>query len=1006
MSRISIERTIYGSLVNSIGDDTISYSNGSSKEAEIFRTLLDSDANKKLASNYASLFLYWSPISRCHTFLHLQGNHVEFKADGRSFCTRGIYEISHKDMESIKYDYLSALDSIPRMSRMEKIEYGINPETEVNSVIYEENELDNNEKLLLGIVYSAILNNKKVFIKIKAIEDEYYENNVLNCNRLRAIMKIVSLLPSKIAQYASVAFSVDAVLNKMLDGFISPLIIAHHDAIFNWEVKDILIANWEGDELKIENAEIRDFSEDIRVVKEMARLPLLGTYMEQNQNKQLMPYCYVNIIRQHLDDVLDNRSNDNNDIILLNLAYLGCEDKTAYRHEAMAIKLYELIVKNNEAVKNPKETIAKIDKEYHLSQKRLDGSKYFEKQIEQATDIKDVEQLLGQIDCNVKIEKVVIRKICSEWNYIEDVINNIDKYDCISKICKESIHKKIVNEGLERMLMYFDNSYVCITIDEINKKIDSRQALFNACEIVGWGYATTFIENKVWRVSDITDFNKWYNQISPKIDFNKQPVVLKLFTDLLNSLMVNKTFSQCCDIVLQLDVNRVFDISSIKPKLIGENAQKKLKQIHDKRIDYYDSLQKEYERLTKPQIMSWSFVLSTFRNRNVTRTQLSDLTPKKIASIAIKEGANHKVLDLCKVISDSNSRSITNHLIRSAEIIALGHIEQMINNNNLVEELLINFEALPATQTIREYWQNCYLNAFKSSSRKDFIAETLSSSSGNASKEYSEFLFEIIESLKTDESIKPFYKKFLDRFIGETKSNKEGYRISDIRRYHLDNLLVAVLTGAIVFLCYPYIYPNHQTETKSNIGLDEDNKGINELVANTDTLYLDADLNQNKISRGLLLRLSESVIERIEKKYDVKSIHPVICLYGDSLYTIPLINTPVDDLMMIDSLLFGKSLVSTNRQEAVKDSVVVIENDEQKTKVLDGKNRLLSQLRQKSLTVNEVKIDSMSLLISNNLFKDKYDLEPSSRHLLYYLFVVKEMEQFKKNKAINHELSY
>ena len=127
--------------------------------------------------------------------------------------------------------------------------------------------------------------------------------------------------------------------------------------------------------------------------------------MEQNQNKQLMPYCYVNIIRQHLDDVLDNRSNDNNDIILLNLAYLGCEDKTAYRHEAMAIKLYELIVKNNEAVKNPKETIAKIDKEYHLSQKRLDGSKYFEKQIEQATDIKDVEQLLGQIDCNVKIER-------------------------------------------------------------------------------------------------------------------------------------------------------------------------------------------------------------------------------------------------------------------------------------------------------------------------------------------------------------------------------------------------------------------------------------------------------------------------------------------------------------------------------------------------------------------------------------------------------------------------
>ena len=71
---------------------------------------------------------------------------------------------------------------------------------------------------------------------------------------------------------------------------------------------------------------------------------------------------------------------------------------------------------------------------------------------------------------------------------------------------------------------------------------------------------------------------------------------------------------------------------------------------------------------------------------------------------------------------------------------------------------------------------------------------------------------------------------------------------------------------------------------------------------------------------------------------------------------------------------------------------------------------LKKQLLHKQLdkiTINDLTSDcGISRMSFYYHFKDKYDLEPSSRHLLYYLFVVKEMEQFKKNKAINHELSY
>lgn len=339
MSKIKIERAIYGSLDDVVGDGILSYSSGISRRAEVFKSLFDSIANKQLSKNYASLLLFLNTDQQTYTCAHIQGSHVEFPADGRSYCTRCIYEFEARHLETD--GFFPIIQSLPKMEHRLETESKVSPDVDIRLKKQTFESLDENEIILFHIINHAILNGQQLFIHIHSSHDEYSENRVFESSKLKAILNVFDCMPGNLKKYLSLAFSTDVNVNQMTSQIVKPLVIVHHDDISNWQIEDAIAINWETDAIDCPF----EYEDSSKYVQEICEIPLINHYLSKGDSNPIRNNVFrcIGNMRSHLDRAIDNVKPDSNDVTLMDMAYDSCESKNAYRHHDMASKLYHLI---------------------------------------------------------------------------------------------------------------------------------------------------------------------------------------------------------------------------------------------------------------------------------------------------------------------------------------------------------------------------------------------------------------------------------------------------------------------------------------------------------------------------------------------------------------------------------------------------------------------------------------------------------------------------------------
>lgn len=360
MSKIKIERAIYGSLDNVVGDGILSFSSGISRRANIFMRLFDSIANKLLSKKYASLLLFLNPDKETYSCAHIQGSHVEFPAEGRSYCTRCVYEFEAQHLET--YGFFPIIQSLPRMEHRQSTDSDVCPDVEICQPKQSFGSLDENEKKLFHIINHAILNGKQVFIHINSHPDDYSENHVFESSKLKNILNAFDCMPERLKNYLSLAFSTDAYVNKIVNQVVKPLVIVHHDDISNWNTEEGITINWETYAIDCPI----EYEESSKCVRDICEIPLVSDYLSgaDSNPSHYDTFRWIGGMRSHLDLAIDSEKPNNNDVTLMDLSYASCESKTAYRHYDMASKLYHIITQDSPSADKLKVTTDRLINDY------------------------------------------------------------------------------------------------------------------------------------------------------------------------------------------------------------------------------------------------------------------------------------------------------------------------------------------------------------------------------------------------------------------------------------------------------------------------------------------------------------------------------------------------------------------------------------------------------------------------------------------------------------------
>lgn len=170
-----------------------------------------------------------------------------------------------------------------------------------------------------------------------------------------------------------------------------------------------------------------------------------------------------------------------------------------------------------------------------------------------------------------------------------------------------------------------------------------------------------------------------------------------------------------------------------------------------------------------------------------------------------------------------------------------------------------------------------------------------------------------------------------------------------------------------------------------------------------DTMFIDIDLNDGKISRQLLVNVAHRSLERVDSNWNKRV--PILCLHSDTCtYNMALVNTGRDNYHLLDSVLYGNSL-KNKFTPSNKDSLSVNGSDSVYT--LTSKHHLLEQMYETRYSVFKLKIaNDTTFLFDNISFESKYNLAPSFEHLLYYFYVVDKMEHWRKECDLKFEFCY
>lgn len=600
MSKIKVERVIYGSLDHVVGDGVVAYSSGVSRKAELFKRLFDSTANKQLSKDYASLLLFLNPDQETYSCAHIQGSHVEFPADGRSYCTRCVYEFEAHHLET--YGFIPIIQSLPRMVHRQETDFEVSPDIDICQAKQTFESLDENGQNLFHLINHAILNGQQVFIRIDTQSEEYLENHLFESTKLKTLLNVFDCLPERLKKYVSLTFSTDACVNQIVSQIVNPLIIVHHDNISNWNTEDGIIVNWGTDAITCPE----EYKESSKYIQEICEIPLISDYMAKPdyEPSDYNVFGWIGSMRTHLDLAIDSDQPDDGDVTLMDLAYESCKSKQAYRHYDMASRLYYLIIQDRQCTEGLKVTMKRLVDDYpELGEPSTQKTDFYKQKIHHAESLSELERLLSGYPITDQIIAILSDFFKEHNNIIEEYMNGTDKYPLIKKLCHDDIITIIKEESLEYILShkYQDNSSISFTLENIKPKVNSWESLCRACQIIGYSYATKLIEDNEWQVSSLDELNNDINYYRI-IQKNKEQVEVKaLFAKQAQELLLqqNLTLASLCDIIRHYDgfLLEFVEWMSLNISDYGQDADKKLKYL--KKSPYYQMLLSIKEDLDK-----------------------------------------------------------------------------------------------------------------------------------------------------------------------------------------------------------------------------------------------------------------------------------------------------------------------------------------------------------------------------------------------------------------------
>lgn len=310
--KLHIEKKVMGSLSNEMGDGVLAYTSGVSPVAGALCTLLGDEAR----SDSASLYIITHPSTGLLTIAHVQGGFTVFAGHGRAYPTRAVYEVGHAAFLAAGSPLFPLVQSLDGMHQYTSHEYGCDTEAELAAVAAA-SPSDEERRLCSYIVY-CLVHRRQLFIRLG--DDERLQGDALRQSpRLRTLLNAISLLPSEMIPYASLAYSVESRDKGIQSLFGNTLIVCHHDDISQWgnANEEGILVDWTAKALRSVNARRASQSELERLD---AVSPMIAHFMSGRQPSLDTVFTLISSIPSNIDRVLHKSHLDDNDRMILSTA--------------------------------------------------------------------------------------------------------------------------------------------------------------------------------------------------------------------------------------------------------------------------------------------------------------------------------------------------------------------------------------------------------------------------------------------------------------------------------------------------------------------------------------------------------------------------------------------------------------------------------------------------------------------------------------------------------------
>lgn len=201
--KVNIYKTTYGSDPVSMGETSLSYTEGISDFARNMCTVY-ADSKGELSPDYSTFMMLYDPFSDRYVFTHIQGQEWVFDNGVRKYPYRGAYEIGREDY--LKNNLTGIIDSLPR----------INPTLEKQGKVSEVSEIQNikpnipEESLILASnIKNALSKGKYLYVKLNNSDSNLRENALFESSSFNTIIRAIDSLPVDFKKYTTFSFLAD-----------------------------------------------------------------------------------------------------------------------------------------------------------------------------------------------------------------------------------------------------------------------------------------------------------------------------------------------------------------------------------------------------------------------------------------------------------------------------------------------------------------------------------------------------------------------------------------------------------------------------------------------------------------------------------------------------------------------------------------------------------------------------------------------------------------------------